>query len=290
MDMSSQSSDFNQQQVAKVMLEAAKSVGLTGTPAHLRQTSMRLRAVKLTDKKSQAEPEKTYRVHKVPASRPFSEHVSDFTLVEYGTGPHPVYVPEPEEPEQASDVLHAIKYRRSVGQVTQEIPERAQIERLLEAATYAPSHHVTEPWRFFVLMGAAREQLGTVMMESLAQKLEKPLSPKAQFQLRQERNKPLRAPVLIITVVPGSSEVKGDLVENLEAAAAAVQNMLLEAEELGLASIWRTGEAVHNPMIKRWLGVSLESQIVGFIYIGYARVIRPLRVPTHYSEKTVWLS
>src|SRR5713226_1924298 len=57
-------------------------------------------------------------------------------------------------------VLETIKQRRSVGQVTAEEPTREQIERILEAATYAPSHHVTEPWHFFVITGAAREGLG----------------------------------------------------------------------------------------------------------------------------------
>src|SRR4051794_13169267 len=52
----------------------------------------------------------------------------------------------------SAPVFETIKQRRSVGQVTQEEPTRGQIERLLEAATYAPNHHVTEPWHFFVLM------------------------------------------------------------------------------------------------------------------------------------------
>jgi len=54
-------------------------------------------------------------------------------------------------------IFDSIKRRRSVGQMTQQQPTREQIERILEAATYAPNHYVTEPWKFFVLTGAVRE-------------------------------------------------------------------------------------------------------------------------------------
>ena len=54
---------------------------------------------------------------------------------------------------QYARVFDIIKQRRSVGQFTQDQPTRAQIERLLEAATYAPNHCVAEPWHFFVLTG-----------------------------------------------------------------------------------------------------------------------------------------
>ncbi|HET8844972.1 MAG TPA: nitroreductase family protein, partial [Ktedonobacteraceae bacterium] len=46
---------------------------------------------------------------------------------------------------QKVPVVESIKRRRSIGQMTSEQPSREQIESLLEAATYAPNHHVTEP-------------------------------------------------------------------------------------------------------------------------------------------------
>ena len=52
--------------------------------------------------------------------------------------------------------------------MTSERPTREQIELLLEAATHAPNHHNAQPWKFIVLAGHAREELGTVMAMSLA--------------------------------------------------------------------------------------------------------------------------
>jgi nitroreductase len=186
-------------------------------------------------------------------------------------------------------VFEAIKQRRSVGQVTQQEPTRAQIERVLEAATYAPNHHVTEPWHFIVLTGSAREELGNIMATSLSLRIEDRFSEKARMQIARERNKPLRAPV-IITATMRVQNLKGILVENIEAAGAAVQNMLLAAEAMGLATLWRTGDPAYDPLVKRWLGLTPEDHIVGFVYVGYPRVVRAERTPTHFSQKTTWLS
>jgi nitroreductase len=200
----------------------------------------------------------------------------------------PLAAIQPDTGAEDEHVFEAIRQRRSVGQVTQQEPTRAQIERLLEAATYAPSHHVTEPWEFFVITGAIREELGRIMAASLRLRMPDHTSEKAQMQLMRERNKPLRAPV-IITVAMKMHNMQGLLIENIEAAGAAVQNMLLAAQEMGLATLWRTGDTAYDPFVKSWLGMGAEDHIVGFIYVGYPKVARQMRAPTHYSVKTTWL-
>ncbi|HEY6539308.1 MAG TPA: nitroreductase family protein, partial [Ktedonobacteraceae bacterium] len=86
-------------------------------------------------------------------------------------------------------VFETIKQRRSIGKMTGERPSRQQIERLLEAATHAPNHHKVQPWKFIVLAGSAREELGTLMADSLASRLAETSSEKAQAMLNKERNK-----------------------------------------------------------------------------------------------------
>src|SRR5581483_12458764 len=101
-------------------------------------------------------------------------------------------------------VFDTIKRRRSIGKMSEQSPTREQIERLLEAATHAPNHHKVEPWKFFVLAGKARNELGEIMVASLAERMadtaidfEDTTNPKTQALLNKERSKPLRAPVLI---------------------------------------------------------------------------------------------
>lgn len=185
-------------------------------------------------------------------------------------------------------VFDLIKRRRSIGKMTGERPTRQQIERLLEAATHAPNHHKVQPWRFIVLAGSAREELGAVMAKSLADRLEETSSDKAQAVLNKERNKLLRSPVVIVVVAEPPRQPNVLEIENIEAVAAAVQNMLLTAEEMGLACMWRTGDAAYDPHVKQWLGLALGEHIVAFLYVGYPAIPRLERVPISFEEKTTW--
>jgi nitroreductase len=185
-------------------------------------------------------------------------------------------------------VFDVIKRRRSTGKMNGERPTREQIELLLEAATHAPNHYHVQPWKFIVLAGNAREELGTVMAISLANRLEETTSEKARAILQKERNKPLRAPVVIVVVAEPPKQPKVKEIENIEAVSAAVQNMLLTAEELGLACMWRTGDAAYDPQVKQWLGLESGDQIVAFLYVGYPAMPRLERTPVSFKEKTTW--
>jgi nitroreductase len=190
-------------------------------------------------------------------------------------------------------VFETIKRRRSIGKMTARRPTQAQIERILEAATHAPNHHKVEPWKFFVLAGKAREELGAIMQESLRESLAastKQLSDEqVQAILNKERSKPLRSPVLIVVVAEHPHDPKIVDIENVAATAAAIQNMLLTAEEMGLAAMWRTGNAAYDPHVKKWLGLSAEDHIVAIIYLGFAAIPHQERHPTPAQAKTTWL-
>ncbi len=186
-------------------------------------------------------------------------------------------------------VFDIIKRRRSIGKMTGERPAREQVERLLEAATHAPNHHKVQPWKFIVLAGSAREDLGVVMAESLANRLEETSSDKAQAKLKKERSKLLRSPVVIVVVAEPPHQPNVLEIENIEATAAAVQNMLLAAEEMGLACMWRTGDAAYDPLIKQWLGLAPDEHIVAFLYVGYPAIPHLERIPVSFEEKTRWV-
>ena len=186
-------------------------------------------------------------------------------------------------------VFETIKRRRSIGKMTAQSPTRAQVEQILEAATHAPNHHKVEPWKFIVLAGTARNELGEIMAATLAEKLAGTEQTNAQAIIEKERNKPLRAPVLIVVAAEHATQPKVLDIENIEAAAAGVQNMLLTAEEMGLAAMWRTGDGVYDLNIKKWLGLAPEDHIVAFLYLGYPAMEVQERRPETIENKTVWL-
>jgi len=186
------------------------------------------------------------------------------------------------------DIFEAIETRRSTSKMTGQVPPRAAIERILEAATWAPNHHVTEPWRFVVIAGAARETLGAVMATSKIERrlAEGKVSPEGEFEAL--KRKALRSPVIVaIAVEPGEATGNTEL-EEIEAGAAAAQNMLLTAHGLGLASMWRSGDAAFDPAVRAHLGFSERATIIGFVYLGYpaAEATRSRHTPA--SEFTTW--
>src|SRR5258708_33703810 len=152
-------------------------------------------------------------------------------------------------------VFETIKNRRSIGKMTAQVPTRQQVEQLLEAATHAPNHHKVEPWQFIVLAGNARAELGQVMADSLARRLAENPPEKAEAVLAKERNKLLRSPVVIVAVAeqPTQANVLG--IANIEAVAAAVENMLLTRGELRLGCQWHPGDVGHGTHLNHWLGL-----------------------------------
>ena len=188
----------------------------------------------------------------------------------------------------AQHVLDAIRGRRSVGRMRPEVPPREAVEAILDAGTWAPCHHATEPWRFVVVAGEAREALGDVMAQAKVERRLREGEP-VEGEYERAKAKALRAPVIIAAGVEPSANPKVVEIEEIEAGAAAVQNMLLAAHALGLATIWRTGDPAYDPAVKAFLGLSPAAHIIGFVYLGYPDAA-PIREPhTPAAMKSTWL-
>lgn len=184
------------------------------------------------------------------------------------------------------DVLTAIHSRHSQGKVKTDRLPRELIEKLLSAAVQAPNHFKVRPWRFVVLTDKGLERFGDRMAASFKAKF--PDAPPEAF--KKERQKPLRAPLVIAVAADQPVEPKIIEIENICAAAAACQNILLAANALGLGAIWRTGDTARDPEIKKFLGFAPEQHLIGFLYIGY-----PDFIPTDiaerpsYADRTIWM-
>lgn len=186
------------------------------------------------------------------------------------------------------NVIEAIKTRRSIGRLKQDPIDRTIIESLLEAATWAPSHHNTQPWTFIVMTGEGRAKLGEGYARVAAAASEL-TGEQLEERLGKERSKANRAPVVIAVVCSPSSDPRATLVEELAAAQAAAQNLLLAAHANGLGAIWRSGDPMYHPLMNETFGLSEKEQIVGLIYLGYPDMTAPAAKRIPASEKTVWL-
>jgi nitroreductase len=180
------------------------------------------------------------------------------------------------------DTLEAIMTRVSVPKVTDRAPSRTQITKLLEAAVRAPNHHLTQPWRFVVLTGPARAELGAAWAVGEAARGKDPEPVKV---------KPLRAPAIITVIARPKPHLPKVLeVEEHHAVGAALQNILLAAHAMGLGAMIRTGKASEMEPVRSYLGVADDEYIAGFIYVGYPEegASRPPTRRTPAAEITEW--
>jgi len=183
------------------------------------------------------------------------------------------------------DVFEAIHSRYSQGKVKPDAVPRALIEELLRAAVQAPNHYKVRPWRFVVLTGDGRDKLGDVMAAS--QRENHPDFPQEAFD--KARATPLRAPVVIAVGADKPGEPKVLEIENVCAAAAACQNLLLAAHAMGLGAKWRTGEWARDAKVKEFLGFAPDQHIVAFLYIGYPEFIAENPPRPSFEDRTVWM-
>ncbi len=165
------------------------------------------------------------------------------------------------------DVYTAIRGRRSVTGLRKEVPSRAVLDRIIQASIWAPNHHLTEPWRFHVLRGASRDEMGAMVADRLTQDLD-PDNPATAPTIRQARVRLLRSPVVIVVSQTGSDDPVTDL-EDYAAVCCATQNLMLAAHAEGLATKWRTGDMCDFPASKEFLGLDQNDRIVGYIYLGH---------------------
>ncbi len=183
------------------------------------------------------------------------------------------------------ELFEAINKRHSVSKVKADALPRDLIEKLLDAGNHAPNHYKVRPWRFVVLAGNARNKLGDVMAASQHERL-----PEIPAEgLDKTRALPLRAPVIIAVGVDKPVETKVRDLENLAAASAACENILLAAHALGLGAIWRTGDWSRDEKVKVFFGFEADQHIVGLIYIGYPEAEGESAPRPSYEDRTVWM-
>ncbi len=162
------------------------------------------------------------------------------------------------------DAIEALMGRVSPAQLVEPGPDAAQLQTLLAAAARAPDHGRMQPWRFVLIDGEARTRFGEVIAQSL--KRREPDAPAGK--LDAERKKPLRAPLVVVVAAAVKDNPKVPDIEQVVAAGAAAQNMLVAAHALGLGGFWRTGAAAYDAEVKRALGLADQDAIVGFLYLG----------------------
>ena len=187
------------------------------------------------------------------------------------------------------DVMEAIKTRRSIGKVKDEKVPKELIEKVIEAATFAPNRYITEPWRFFVISGDGRRTLSRLMEDIALDSGIDPNSEEGKKKIEKQKNKPFRAPVIIAVAAEVTEDKKVIRLEELGATYAAIQNMLLAAHSLGLSSYWKTGKACYSSKMKEFFGLKEKDEVLALIYLGYSDAKKNMISRKSGDSLTKWI-
>jgi nitroreductase len=171
-------------------------------------------------------------------------------------------------------VVAAMRRRRSTPRLAEPGPHRDEIAWLLDAAVTAPDHGRLKPWRFVVFEGDARRAFGDVLAAGYESRCRDRGQPVIEQRVETERGRLMRAPLVLAV---GAHITTGNVTRDAQvcAVAAAAQNVLLAATELGYGTMWRSGAACADESVKTALGLLSDDVLLGFLYIGTACVTPP---------------
>lgn len=188
--------------------------------------------------------------------------------------------------EKSILISEIIRKRRSIypQQYTdQEIP-RGIIEEILENANWAPTHKLTEPWRFQVFHGEGRATLAQFQAEMYKTNTAKFEQKKYEKLL----SKPLQCSHIISIGMKKSGLVPE--IEEVEAVACAVQNMYLTANAYGLGCYWGSGGVTYMEDAKSFFGLDAGDKLLGFFFLGYPKIEGVVGRRTPIADKVIWRS
>ena len=162
------------------------------------------------------------------------------------------------------DAMKLLLERASAVQLKDPGPTQEELDTMLRTALRAPDHGRLRPWHFVVISGEERARFGALLADSLKAR-EPGASPD---MLERERQKALRAPVILIVAGRVKPSDKIPEVEQIISAGAAAEHVMLAAQALGYGAMWRTGAPAYDARVKEGLQLQPSDAIIGIIYIG----------------------
>lgn len=155
--------------------------------------------------------------------------------------------------------------RRSVkaANLVEPAPKGLQLDLILQAATRVPDHGKLAPWRIKILHKDGQKKLGDLFAKRFIE-----LNPDAnEKQIEHERQRPQRAPLLLVVTLNPVESIKAPLWEQELSVGAVCMNILHAAHMLGFNANWITEWPAFDTEIQREMG----GKIAGFIFIGTAK-------------------
>ncbi len=173
------------------------------------------------------------------------------------------------------------------------------IHRILETASWAPSAHNRQPWRFVVMQEIdARQRLADVMGAEFRRDLiADGLAPdKAETQVERSRQRITGAPVAILLCLdqaeqdsyPDDRRQRAEVFMGVQSVAMAGQNMLLAAHAEGLGGVWMCAPLFAPEIVRAALDLPAAWQPQGLVLLGYPESVPPPRARKSIDDVAIF--
>lgn len=191
---------------------------------------------------------------------------------------------EMKDYEIINTIIHSRKSVFPVNYIKKKIPKEI-IEQILKNADRAPTHKFTEPWRFKVLRGEKKRQLG----EFLAKKY-KQISSVENFNSQKFDKIIINTQSADVIISIGMLRDPDESVpewEEIAAVSMAVQNMHLSCTAYNIGAYWSSPKMINY--MEEFCPMELGEKCLGFFYMGYFEKDLPISKRRPLDIKVDWL-
>jgi F420 biosynthesis protein FbiB-like protein len=181
--------------------------------------------------------------------------------------------------DRAMDALEAIRTRRSLRQLDPRPVPRALLDEALALACLAPAPHHTRPWRYVIVSPERREALAETMGAAWRADLERDGHPEALIArlLRKSHRQITAAPALVLACLtheglrdwPDERRARNEWAMAQQSIGAGMQNLMLAAHALGLASYWISAPLFAPDAVREALSLPDAYVAQAFVVLGY---------------------
>jgi len=191
-------------------------------------------------------------------------------------------------PEQANAL---IQQRRSVfsNDYTGERVSDDIVRQIVENARWAPTHKLTQPWRFLVFTGDGIKALAKFQAE-LYKSVSEPKGTFKQASYDKLLQKPLLSSHIIAVLMMRDEKKAVPEIEEAGAVFCAVQNMYLTATAHGIGAYLSTGGITYYEEAKAYFGLEAQDRLIGFLHLGVPRKPMPPAKRKPLEEVCHWIT